>query len=106
VSQLQERYRGLLVLAVHPGVANTNLGSLAAQQESEQPRGMMIDAERGAQTTLVCATTPEEKLVPGGYYHNLHGLMDLRPNDPARNEAKARELWETCERLCDAAKQA
>ncbi len=59
----------------------------------------MISSERGAQTSLVCATQPD--IEPGGYYHNTLGLMQLRPGDPARSESRAEEPWETCERLCE-----
>lgn len=97
-AQLQQRHPELLVTAVHPGIVDTNLG-LSERARDRGPRpGPMLSRERGAQTSLLCATAPD--LMPGGYYHNVHGLMDLRPSDPARDERTARELWETCERLC------
>ena len=57
----------------------------------------MISPEQGAQMPLICATQPH--LESGGYWHNVHGRMQLAPDDPARDGAAAARLWETCEAL-------
>ncbi len=61
-------------------------------------RRTLLDANRGAQTSLYCLTQPG--LPKGAYLHNTSGLMLLRDEDPARNTAKAAELWQRCETLC------
>jgi len=100
VSELARRYPGVLSVAVHPGLVATNLGGRGRPADGEATsRGPQIDATRGAQTSLLCATQPG--LEPGGYYHNVYGLVDLPKSDPARDEASARALWESCERLAE-----
>lgn len=96
-SQLRERYRTLDVYAVHPGVVDTDLLHTDAPWISAVRRRLFIDPERGAQTSLLCTTQP----VPPGYYHNTMGRMELHPRDPGRDDASARALWRTCERLCE-----
>ncbi len=97
VTELARRHPEVLALAVHPGIVSTSLGGRRESAGSESRRGMEIDPGAGAQTTLFCATQPG--LRPGGYYHNVYGLVDLPASDPALDRAGARLLWETCERL-------
>lgn len=35
----------------------------------------------------------------GGYWHNVHGRMQLAADDPALDSVAAAKLWETCEAL-------
>lgn len=96
VSELHRQHPELRVCAVHPGVVASNLGRYG---ENEDKRGgPFIECEAGAQTSLFCATQPS--LVRGGYYHNTMGQVNLDPRDPARDQAKARYLWTSCESLC------
>lgn len=99
--QLQYLHPEVTVLAVHPGVVNSNFGANPTDKsdtEVPKPSRMRISCELGAQTTLWCATAAD--VVPGGYYHNTYGLMKLPTTDPASNTAAAREMWNTCEELC------
>ena len=96
-AELTKRSPGLEVRVVHPGVVASNLGGSAGALGDWLKRRVMISPEQGAQMPLVCATQPG--LESGGYFHNVHGRMRLQESDPARDEAAAAKLWETCEAL-------
>lgn len=97
-AELQARQPSWQVHVVHPGVVATRLGQEDRSAGQLAVRGPVLTPVQGAQTSIFCVTQPD--LEPGGYYHNTCGLLELLPSDPARNEAKARALWRTCERLC------
>lgn len=99
-AELQKRHPELSVFVVHPGAIDTDLGGKATGISAWFKRTIMIDAELGAQTALICAT--QEGLRRGGYYHNAYGLMRLPERDPALDQAAAAALWSTCERLAAA----
>jgi NAD(P)-dependent dehydrogenase (short-subunit alcohol dehydrogenase family) len=96
-AELAKRAPGLEVAVVHPGVVATNLGGDMGALGSRFKRLIMISPELGAQLPLFCATQPG--LESGGYWHNVHGRMRLAADDPARDTAAAKHLWETCEAL-------
>jgi NAD(P)-dependent dehydrogenase (short-subunit alcohol dehydrogenase family) len=98
-SELARRVPGLEVATVHPGVVATGLGGEVGTLGSWLKRRIMIPPEVGAQMPLVCATQPG--LESGGYWHNVHGRMRLAPDDPARDAARAAQLFETCEALAE-----
>ena len=96
-SELQRRCPELTVLCAHPGVVATNLGGSTGAL-GERIRGwLMLDAERGAQTPLFCATQPG--LEKGAYFHNTYGRVRLPAGDPALDAASAARLWDVCEAL-------
>ncbi|MBT3217652.1 MAG: SDR family NAD(P)-dependent oxidoreductase [Proteobacteria bacterium] len=99
-AKLAELYPHYTVAAVHPGVVSSNLGKQERGVKGSETTqaGPMIDCRLGAQTSLWCATQPD--VVSGGYYNNVLGLVELQPNDPARNIDGANQLWQTCEHLC------
>jgi hypothetical protein len=82
---------------VHPGVIASELGVGNTGIAGAVKRALMISPERGAQTSLFCATQPD--LESGTYYHNTLGRVELRPDDPGADDEKARALWELVEGL-------
>jgi len=99
-SELARRHPTLEVYVVHPGVIASGLGGDHGAVDRWFRSRVMLDAKRGAQMSLICATQPG--LVRGGYYHNSRGLMLLDSRDPARDSVQAAQLWNTCEALCTA----
>ena len=104
---------GVMSVAAHPGVANTNLFQVGEFSPMERTVrrgfGMAIGAllnteEQGAVPTLFAATSPD--VVEGGYY-GPQGLLEMRGGDAgvakvapqALDQAAAARLWSECERL-------
>jgi len=97
--ELQRRHPQLHVRVAHPGVVATSLGGARKGIGDAISRRMLLDAERGAQTTLYCVTQPG---VPdGAYLHNVLGIMKLCDADPASDDVRAAQLWDRCEALCE-----
>ena len=59
-------------------------------------RPFMISAEKGAQTVIYLASSPEVAGASGGYYVKC---KPARSSSLARDEATARRLWEVSEQL-------
>lgn len=97
--QLGRRFPSLSVAVVHPGIVASNLGGSGGPLGRRLRQQAMIDPDRGAQATLYAATSTD--LPPFAYLHNTLGLVALADDDPARNVARAAELWNTCERLVE-----
>lgn len=95
--ELARRRPSLRVHAVHPGVIASELGVSNTGVAGALKRALMISPERGAQTSLFCATQPG--LESGAYYHNTLGRVELRPDDPGADDEKAEALWELVEGL-------
>jgi NAD(P)-dependent dehydrogenase (short-subunit alcohol dehydrogenase family) len=104
---------GLMSVAAHPGVANTNLFQVgefsAVERVVRRGFGVAIGAllsseAEGAVPTLFAATSPD--VVDGGYY-GPQGLLEMRGGDvglakvapQALDQAAAARLWCECERL-------
>jgi NAD(P)-dependent dehydrogenase (short-subunit alcohol dehydrogenase family) len=104
---------GVMSVAAHPGVANTNLFQVgefsAVERLVRRGFGIAIGAllnteEQGAVPTLFAATSPD--VADGGYY-GPQGLLEMRGGDagPAKvapqalDQADAARLWSECERL-------
>jgi retinol dehydrogenase 12 len=90
---------GVTANTLHPGFVASNFG------KSEGPfwaaaftlmRPFMISAEKGAQTVIYLASSPDVADATGGYYVNC---KPARSSSIARDEAAARRLWEVSERL-------
>jgi NAD(P)-dependent dehydrogenase (short-subunit alcohol dehydrogenase family) len=103
----------VMSVAVHPGVANTNLFTVgdfgAAERIARQwvsvAIGVLLNSEAaGALPTLYAATAPDAE--EGGYY-GPQGFQEMRGGDvgPAKiapqalDEAAAARLWSECEKL-------
>jgi hypothetical protein len=104
---------GVLSVAAHPGVANTNLFQVGEFSPVERLvrrgfgvaiGGLLNSGAQGAAPTLFAATAPDA--VSGGYY-GPQGFLETRGGDvgPAKvaaqalDEAAAARLWSECERL-------
>lgn len=104
---------GVMSVAVHPGVANTNLfvvGEFSSMERMVRHGfsvaiGKLLNTEvQGALPTLFAATSPDA--VGGGYY-GPQGFCETRGGDvgPAKvaaqalDAAAASRLWSECERL-------
>jgi 5,6,7,8-tetrahydromethanopterin hydro-lyase len=91
-AELLKRSPAFEVRVVHPGVVATNLGGDAGAVGNWFKRRFMISPEQGAQMPLICAT--QAHLESGGYWHNVHGRMQLAPDDPARDvDGRIGEAW-------------
>jgi NAD(P)-dependent dehydrogenase (short-subunit alcohol dehydrogenase family) len=104
---------GVMSVAAHPGVANTNLFQVGEFSPVERLvrrgfgvaiGGLLNSGAQGAAPTLFAATAPDA--VSGGYY-GPQGFLETRGGDvgPAKvaaqalDEAAAARLWSECERL-------
>ena len=104
---------GVMSVAAHPGVANTNLFQVgefsAAERVVRRGFGVAIGAllnseAEGAVPTLFAATSPD--VVDGGYY-GPQGFQEMRGGDvgvakvapQALDQVAAERLWSECERL-------
>lgn len=95
--ELARRHPSLRAHAVHPGVVASELGGGNGWLGRAIRRAIMLSPERGAQTSLFCATHPG--LASGTYYHNVLGRVEPSPTDPASDARGASQLWELLERL-------
>jgi NAD(P)-dependent dehydrogenase (short-subunit alcohol dehydrogenase family) len=106
---------GVMSVAAHPGVANTNLFQVGEFSPVERLvrrgfgaaiGGLLNSGAQGAAPTLFAATAPDA--VSGGYY-GPQGFLETRGGDvgPAKvaaqalDEAAAARLWSECERLTE-----
>jgi retinol dehydrogenase-12 len=96
--EFQRRNPSLQVRAVHPGVVATHLGGARRGLADRLSRRLMIDVDRGAQSTLYCVTQPD--LPDGAYVHNVLGRMELGIRDHASDDRRAERLYSQCEKLC------
>ena len=104
---------GVMSVAAHPGVANTNLFQAGEFNSVERlvrrglgaAIGALLNSEaQGAVPTLFAATSPD--VADGGYY-GPQGLLEMRGGDvglakvapQALDQAATARLWSECERL-------
>lgn len=115
--ELQKRSKaanwGIQSIAVHPGIAVTELVERGPGLDSEQGRrwaamrdsGMLATAAEGALSTLYAATAPEAQ--GGDYYgpkgeNEMRGPLGLATVPPAASDAAAARLWTRTEELTGA----
>jgi NAD(P)-dependent dehydrogenase (short-subunit alcohol dehydrogenase family) len=119
--ELERRLRaaslGAVSIAVHPGVAKTNIFKIGsgtgisrvAETIVAGTIGLLLNSSlEGALPTLYAATAPEAK---GGAYYGPQGLAETRGGDvgpawvspAAKDEAAQKKLWDICANLtgCD-----
>lgn len=98
-AELNRRFRGVRGVSFHPGVVATGFareGSAAVRlfYESILHHLFMISPEKGADTLVWLATTPD--FVPGEFYIKR---KVARTSAAASDGALARELWDWSERI-------
>ena len=90
---------GVTANCLHPGVVRTGFGRDARplmRAGLTIARPFMLSPERGADTIVYLASSPDVAAKTGGYY------VKREPREPsasARDDGLARVLWETSERL-------
>lgn len=86
--------------SLHPGAVATHIWSHAPWYTrpllAVAKRLMMISPEKGAETVVHLASSPDVEGRSGGYYANL---KQRTPSPLARDEAVARKLWDVSARL-------
>ncbi len=111
--RLRTGNRGAVSIAVHPGVAQSNIlkfgSSTGFAARLEKAMGNVIgtllnNSLEGALPTLYAATAPEAK---GGDYYGPQGFQEVRGGDvgpafisaAAKDVAAQQRLWQVCEEL-------
>ena len=111
--RLEAQSSGLMSVAVHPGVAETNLFKVGsgkgvarvAEQVIAHTIGTLLNSDaEGALPTLYAATAADAK---GGGYYGPQGFQEMRGGTvgdakvapQARDAAAAARLWGVCEEL-------
>jgi NAD(P)-dependent dehydrogenase (short-subunit alcohol dehydrogenase family) len=99
--ELAKRLEGTGVTAncLHPGVVRTNFGSGVSGVFGFMVRALrplMISPEKGAQTSIYLASSPEVERLSGGYFVKK---AEARSSDVSYDERLARRLWEVSAEL-------
>jgi len=87
---------GVTANAVHPGVVNTNLGRDQSKFSQWFARKFFRSPEKGAETSIYLASSPEVEGVTGKYF------IDKQPkqsSEESYNEDYAKKLWNVCVEL-------
>ncbi len=87
---------GVTTYSLHPGVVATNVWRRVPWPLAWGMKLFMLTPEKGAATTLYCATEPLLATESGKYYDNCRQRF---PSRKAQDTALARELWERSERM-------
>ena len=90
---------GVTVNALHPGITATNFpsgmtGVLAWAMKLSKP--FLLTPEKGAQTTLYLATSPEVEGVSGKYFVKSH---ETTSSNDSYDQTVGARLWEVTEQL-------
>jgi retinol dehydrogenase-14 len=99
--ELARRLEGTGVSAncLHPGVVGTNLGSGVSGVFGFTVRALtplMKSPEKGAETSIYLASSPEVEGMSGGYFVKK---AEARSSDASHDERIARRLWEVSAEL-------
>ncbi len=86
---------GVTVNCLHPGVVSTNLFDKMPSIIIKAMGLFMISPEKGAQTTIYLATSPEVEDKSGGYYAKS---KPKKPSSEALRQNVADKLWELSEK--------
>ena len=83
---------GVTVYAVHPGVVRTHWGDEGGAMGIgiRIARPFMISPEKGAQTPLYAATSPDVASITGKYWEKK---KEKEPSKEADSDEEARQLW-------------
>ena len=90
---------GVTANCAHPGTVRTGFGSDARPLMKIAitiGRAFMLSPERGADTVVYLASSPDVSAQTGGYYVKR---QQREPSAAARDDAAARKLWEISEKM-------
>ena len=95
-SELARRLNGsgVTTYSLHPGVVATDVWRAAPAPLARIAKWFMLSEEKGAATTLHCATSAEAGRESGLYYDKCRAI---EPGVLAKDAGLARELWERSE---------
>ncbi|KAJ3024268.1 hypothetical protein HKX48_003093 [Thoreauomyces humboldtii] len=101
---LQQKFeeKNIFVNAVHPGLINSSLwssGNLISRLSTAFGSLIMITPEKGALTSLYCATSPdiEEKQYRAQFFKDV--AKHTAPTSQARDQKLADNLWELSDKV-------
>jgi len=99
--ELASRFRssGVTANCLHPGVVATGLGRggpLLIRLFQAVARPFLLSPERGAETVVFLASSPEVESASGGYYERGRRV---EPSAAARDRRAAERLWRVSEEL-------
>lgn len=81
---------GVTLNTVHPGVVNTNLGVDRTHPKKGIVRRFFKKPEKGAETSIYLASSPELEGITGKYFANK---KEQKSSDESYNEMYANKLW-------------
>jgi NAD(P)-dependent dehydrogenase (short-subunit alcohol dehydrogenase family) len=90
---------GIVASCLHPGVVRSGFGrqgSVLVRAWFKIVGPLLLSAEKGADTAVWLASSPEAAAAGGGYYIRRR---PARPSRAARDAESARRLWRLSERL-------
>lgn len=90
-AEAARRWPDILSTSFHPGVVRSNFGSGPVVRGFYRFMPLLTTPEKAGDVLVWLATTPAEKLVPGGYYV---GRTRREPTAAATDEELAARLWE------------
>lgn len=91
---------GITVNCLHPGVVSTNFGNTANwYMRVAMPLGrkFMINATKGASTSVYLASSPQVKNITGKYFDKGKAT---EPTKLARDEKIGRHIWDSTMSIC------
>jgi len=82
---------GVTLNTVHPGVVNTNLGVDRSKPKKGIVRRLFKKPEKGAETSIYLASSPEVEGITGKYFINK---QEQKSSEDSYNETFAKKLWD------------
>ncbi len=82
---------GVTLNTVHPGVVNTNLGVDRSKPKKGIVRRFFKTAEKGAETSIYLASSPEVEAITGKYFINK---QEQKSSKDSYNETLAKKIWD------------
>jgi retinol dehydrogenase-14 len=91
--ELNRRLEGTRVTlnTIHPGVVNTNLGVDRSKPKKGIVRRFFKSPEKGAETSIYLASSPEVEGVTAKYFINK---QEQKSSEDSYNEEYAKKLWD------------
>jgi NAD(P)-dependent dehydrogenase (short-subunit alcohol dehydrogenase family) len=82
---------GVTLNTVHPGVVNTNLGIDRTKPKKGIVRRFFKKPEKGAETSIYLASSPEVEGITGKYFINK---QEQKSSEDSYNETFAKKVWD------------